>query len=152
MRQQSSIHTTQRSSYFLLVVNPGVSWYGVYLMMAHALLQKRWFHGSALFLNLCCVQYGTLHTRKKKLMEFTHAQLLSKQKGLESSLGKKSKYCPDSIQTVHKNTNREFRDKIVVNHWIKSPVKWSSVQNNCFGNLYCAWTCLKERETAFFNN
>lgn len=36
-----SIHTTQRSSYFLLVVNPGVSWYGVYLMMAHALLQKR---------------------------------------------------------------------------------------------------------------
>lgn len=51
------------------------------------------------------------------------ARLLSKQKGLESSLGKKSKYCPDSIETVHKNTNREFRDKIVVIHWIKSLVK-----------------------------
>ena len=61
--------------------------------------------------------------REKKMMEFMLAQLLSKQKGLESSLGKKSKYCPDSIETVHKNTNREFRDKIVVIHWIKSPVK-----------------------------
>lgn len=70
------------------------------------------------------LKYGTLHTRKKK-NDGIYARAIAEQtKRAGKQFGEeKQMQCPDSIETVHKNTNREFRDKIVVIHWIKSPVK-----------------------------
>ena len=43
----------------------------------------------------------------------THARLLKKQKVLKSSVGRKSEDWPNLKETVDKNTNHEFPDKIV---------------------------------------
>ena len=61
--------------------------------------------------------------REKKNDEIYARAIAEQTKRAGKQFGEEKQYCPDSIETVHKNTNREFRDKIVVIHWIKSPVK-----------------------------
>ena len=52
---------------------------------------------------------GALHTRQ---ITFTHTHLLSKQKVMKSSLGRKSEDCPEPNEHAMKTLNDEFRDII----------------------------------------